>query len=351
MMIEIFNLTYFGNTLLQYLIFFGITIGSIIIGKLFFFISKTIIRVKAEKTKTQLDDILVNVLEKPLVVLVFILGFSFAVNTLSLGPKGIDFFANTISILWTIDIAWIVITFVDALILNYIQPITAKTKSDLDDALVPLIRKLVKTVLIIIAAIIVIDRFGYNVSSLLAGLGIGGLAFALAAKDMLANLFGGFAIITDKPFKLGDRIKVEGHDGWVREIGLRTTKVETLDGFLMIVPNSKIADSILENVSKEKARKVKMTIGVEYATSSKKMEQAKKILKDIIKKNTLTKDESIVGFSEFADSSLNILTIYWIKDLNNIITIKDQINTEIKKQFEKAKIEMAFPSRTIYLKK
>ncbi len=343
--------TYLGNTLSSYLIFLGIIIASIIIGRLLFLISRKIIRVKAAKTATKIDDVLVEVLERPLVFLISIIGLMVGLKTLYISESVNNFFQNLISILLTIDVAWFVISFVDSLLVHYIQPITDKTKSDVDDMLLPLVRRLAKITLIIIAAIIIIDKFGYNITSLVAGLGIGGIALAFAAKDLLANLFGGFAIITDKPFKMGDRIKIENYDGWVREIGLRTTRVETLDGFQLIVPNSKIADSILENVSREQARKVKMVFGLEYNTSIKKMEEAKKILHEIIKKNKDTRDDSIIGFTEFGESSLNIQAIYWIKNLDKIIEAKHNVNMEIKKQFERAKINMAFPSRTVYMKK
>lgn len=343
--------TYMGNTIFQYLIFFSIIVGAIIVGRIIYYISKKILRVKAEKSANKLDDLIVAVIEKPLVFLIFIIGLTIAFKTLTLSTSFEGTAGNIVKILIIIDIFWFVISFIDGLIVNFVTPVTAKSKSDLDDMLVPLIRKLVKTVLFLIAIIMIVDNFGYNITSLIAGLGIGGLAFALAAKDMLANLFGGVAIMTDKPFKLGDRIKVGGYDGWIKEIGLRSTRMTTLDGFQMVVPNAIIANSILENVSKEKARKVKMVIGVEYATSIKKMEQAKKILEDVIKKNNYTKSESKVNFTEFADSSLNFLVIYWIKDLNNILETKHTVNMEIKKQFEKAKIEIAFPTTTVYLKK
>ncbi|MBC8500634.1 MAG: mechanosensitive ion channel family protein [Nanoarchaeota archaeon] len=350
-MIPILDNVYFGNTIFDYLIFFAIIVGSLIVGRAVFYISKRVLRKKAEISKTKIDDILVEAMEKPLVFLIFIIGFIIALKTLNLSPSISKIFSNIVQIILTINIFWFVIYFVDALLIHYITPLASKTKSELDDALLPVVRRLVKVTLIVIAVIIIIDNFGYDVTSLIAGLGIGGLAFALAAKDMLANLFGGMSILTDKPFKLGDRIKIEDYDGWVREIGLRTTKMETLDGFQLIVPNAKIADTILQNVSREKSRKVKATIGVEYDTPMRKMEEAKKILEDVVLKNKDTENRSIVSFKEFGDSSLNFLVIYWIKNLDNILNAKHNINMEIKKRFEKAKIEMAFPTRTVYLKK
>jgi MscS family membrane protein len=214
-----------------------------------------------------------------------------------------------------------------------------------------LAKRFVNFIFYIIAIVMILRAMGFEVTGLLAGLGIGGLAFALAAKDMLANLFGGVTILSDKPFKLGDRIKVAGYDGWVKEIGLRSTRIMTLDGFLMIIPNSMVANSAIENVSEEDKRKVVMTIGVEYSTTQAKMKKAKEIIERVVKKNKDTDDKALVSFTEFADSSLNFLVIYWIKNLDDILGAKHNINMEIKKEFEKAKISMAFPTRTVHLKK
>lgn len=344
-----FQTEIWSNAVLDYIIALGIIIGSIIFARIVFKISRNVLKHRAAKTKTQLDDILVTVLEKPVVFLIFVLGLFIALKTLSFNTRITEMVMNIINILTIIGVSWFIIYLIDGFILNYFSPKVAQTK--IDRGLVPVIRKIVKVILIIIAITLIISNFGYDISSLIAGLGIGGLAFALAAKDMLSNLFGGISIMTDKPFKIGDRIKVAGYDGWVQEIGLRTTKVKTLDNFQMIIPNSIVANTPVENVSREEARKVKVTIGVEYTTSMKKMEEAKKILEQIIKENPDTKDESIVSFEEFADSSLNFQIIYWIKNLNNILPAKHKINMEIKKRFEKAKISMAFPTRTVYVKK
>ncbi|MBC8494953.1 mechanosensitive ion channel family protein [archaeon] len=350
-MIAFLEHTYFGNTLIRYLVFIIIIIIAAVVGKIVFYISRNVLQKKAARTKNRIDDLLVQTLEKPLVFLIFIIGLSIALKTLTFSSSADTFFGNVVEIILTIDIFWFVIVFIDALIVNYVAPLTAKTKSDLDDVLLPVVRKIVKVTITCLAIIIIFDNFGYDVTSLIAGLGIGGLAFALAAKDMLANLFGGVTIMTDKPFKLGDRIKIESYDGIVEDIGLRSTRLKTLDGFQLVVPNATIANSILENVTKEKSRKVKMNIGVEYSTSMQKMKEAKKIIEEIVIKNEDTDDKSIVSFNMFGESALNFLIIYWIKNLDNILNAQHNINMEIKRRFEKAKINIAFPSTTVYLKK
>ena len=346
------DIIWFGNTLWQYLEFLGAIVGGIILGKIFYWVSKNVIEKLTEKTATKLDDIIIASLKHPVVFLLFSIGFLVGSKFLTLGAKGVQTFSNITQILITINVAWFIMNIIDAFIVHYLKPATARTKSDLDDTLIPIIRKAVKIVIVLIVVIMIVDNFGYDVTSLIAGLGLGGLAFALAAQDMLANLFGGVAILSDKPFKLGDRIRLDDkNDGFVREIGLRTTRLETLDGTMVVIPNSKMADTILENVSKEQARKIKMTIGVTYDTSNKKLTQAKQIIADVIKENQDTKDDSLISFFNFGDSALEILVIYWIRNFDNILGAKDHVNMEIKKRFEKAKIEFAYPTQVVYVKK
>ncbi|MBN2567501.1 mechanosensitive ion channel family protein [Candidatus Woesearchaeota archaeon] len=342
--------TYFGNTVMQYLVFLLILAGGILAGRAAHWVATTILAQAAKKTKTNLDDILIKELKRPIVFLLFILSAYYGITFLALSERAAEIFSNVLQMLIILDITWFLIAFVDSILIHYVQPLTEKTKSDLDEHLLPILRKLVKIILIVIALIMIISEFGYDVTSLLAGLGLGGLAFALAAQDLLKNLFGGVAILTDKPFKLGQRIKVdEKYDGFVREIGMRTTRIETFDGTQLILPNSKIADSIVENISAERARRVKLVLGVTYGTSSAKLERAQRILADIVKRNRNTEDESRVWFSGFGDFALQLTLIYWIRDLDNIITAQGEINTAIKKGFEKARIDFAFPTQTIEL--
>jgi MscS family membrane protein len=250
-----------------------------------------------------------------------------------------------------IAVTWFIVSFVDALLANYLLPYAQQSSSKLDDTLFPLVKGLVNFALYAIAIIFIIQYLGYEVTGLLAGLGIGGLAFALAAQDVLSNFFGGAAVITDKPFKVGDRILLSGNDGFVRQIGMRSTTIETFDGTMIVVPNSTVASSVVENISAERARRVKVILGVEYGTSTKKMMMAKELLTQIVLDDKCTEDRSLVHFTAFGPSSLDIQLIYWIKDLDNILSTKDAINFAIKDAFEKHRISFAFPSQTVYVKK
>ena len=328
--------------------------GGIILGKIFYWLSTNFIRLFTKKTKTNLDDLLVQYLEKPVMFLIFILGFFYGIKFLTLSEAGILRLDNITEILVTLNIAWFLTGFIDAFLENYLKPMAAKSKTDLDDHLLPIVRKLIKFVIWAITLIMIISKFGYDVSSLVAGLGIGGLAFALAAKDLLGNLFGGVAILADKPFKLRDRIKIGDIDGVVSEIGMRTMQIKTFGGTIITVPNSKVVDSVVENVTKEKARRMVVTLGLEYDTPPLKMEKAKKILMDILKKEKeLVHEDSSVYFTNFGASSLDLRVVYWItkEGLKDYWGIQDRINMKILSEFNKAKLGFAYPSQTIYVKK
>ena len=185
---------------------------------------------------------------------------------------------------------------------------------------------------------------------MLAGLGIGGLVFALAAQDSVANLFGGFTIFIDKPFKLRDRIKINGFDGTIKEVGIRSTKLVTLEGRTVTVPNKVFTGSPIENVSSEPTRKVVLNLGLTYDMDDKKIVQAMDILQKIVDDNEGIEESPKIAFNQFGDFALNILFIYYIKKGSDILGTQTEINLEILKQFNKNKLEFAFPSQTIFTK-
>jgi MscS family membrane protein len=345
---------YLGNNLGEYTIFFLVIIGAVLAGKIVTWTTKTFIKAFAAKTKTKADDLIVDLLEGPVLFTIFIVALWYGERLLTMSEGFGDLYGKIVTILFLINIAWYLMRFLGGLMVHYIEPLTEKTDTDLDDHMLPIMKKLINFVIIAIVAIMVIDKLGYNVSSLLAGLGLGGLAFALAAQDLVSNLFGGIAILMDKPFKIGDRIKVADVDGFVREIGLRTTRIETFGGTMIVVPNSKIVDSISENVSAEKERRMAFTIGVEYGTPSKKIEEGKKLIEQNIKKvKGLNHKNFAIHFVEFDDSSLNIRVQYWItpEGMNDYFGVQDKLLLGIKGDFEKAKIDMAFPTQTLHIKK
>lgn len=290
-------------------------------------------------------------LEEPIVFALVLAGIWYATQTLSFSDTARDWLGNIFQGLIVLNVAWLISRLFDSLYREYLVPIADKSETDLDDHLLPILRKGTKIIVWALAIIVALNNAGYNVGAILAGLGIGGLALAMAAKDTVSNIFGGFTILTDRPFKIKDRIKVIGLDGIVEEIGLRSTRIRTLQGRSVLVPNSKFTDNPVENISSEPNRKVVLKLGLTYDMTEKQMNKALDILKKIASQNKNLEEKVIVSFNEFGDFALGILFIYYIKSGHDILTTQTEINSEILKQFNKNKLEMAFPTQTIYSKK
>lgn len=336
---------------LRYVLFILLLVVVFFVTKFVYYVFSKTFKALASKTKSKLDDLLIEALQKPILVLVFIGGMHFGKDILYLSEQAAKIYTQVLTVVFFISITWFIVKFIDALLANYLQPLTKSSKTKIDDTLYPVLRRLVNFFIYAVAIAFILQYLGFEITGLLAGLGIGGLAFALAAQDILSNFFGGAAIIADKPFKVGDRIRIEGNDGFVTKVGLRTTALETFDGTKIVLPNKTVAHTVLENVSSERARRVKVILGVEYSTTTKKLEKAKKVLEKIVLENPSTEDKSLVHFKSFGPSSLDIQVIYWIKDLDNILQAQDEINFAIKRAFEKEGLEFAYPSQTVYVKK
>jgi MscS family membrane protein len=343
---------YFGNTLGRYLLFFG-TIGlAVLIGKALYWVFENIIRKFTEKTKTKIDDIIFDAIRKPMILVLVILGIYLGSLLLTLSESMQRFFSNTVEFLIILNVGWFIIGFLDSIIEHYLVPFAQQTETDLDDHLIPVLRTVLKVVIFCVTIIVALSNIGFNVGAFLAGLGIGGLALALASKDILANLFGGITILTDRPFKMGDLIDYKGRRGTILEIGMRTTKIRTIENTVMIIPNSNITVDMIENVTAGTERRFKFTIGIEYGSSAKDVEKAVEIVKDCVNKMPhVNTEKTLVAFESFNAYSLDITCIYFMKEMTDFFTNRGTMNLELKKRFEKAKISMAFPTQTIEIKK
>jgi len=206
--------------------------------------------------------------------------------------------------------------------------------------------------LYIIAVLLILQNIGYNVAGLLAGLGIGGLAVALAGKETLANLFGSIAVLMDRPFQVNDLIRLGATEGTVEKIGLRSTRVRTPEGFLVSIPNQNITTSEVVNLSARPTRRQEFTLGLVYNLSADQMREAVQMVRDICAAHPLTADVWAY-WTSFGDSSLNIQVIYWSKATGRqqFLAGLEDLNLEIKARFDAAGFGFAFPTRTVVLQR
>jgi len=332
---------FYGNTVLDWARTALIIIAAVVAGKvLYWLIGKTVKRLAA-KTKTRFDDIVVDMAEEPFVFGVVIMGFWYGLRKLTLSQTAQIAVDKSIQALLILDGAWLITRMFDALVEEYLVPLARKTESDLDDHIVSIIRKGMKISVWIIAIIMAMDNAGADVFSIMAGLGIGGLAYALAAKDAVANFFGSIAIFLDKPFKVGDRIQTCGYDGVVTEVGLRSTRIRTrYQGRIVTVPNLMIAAADIVNVETENGRQVFAVYRLTPKMSSEQVTAAMDILKKIAKDDADTQEKVVSGFFAITEYSRDIMLLYWVKsDASNLKT-RTRINLEIIRQFEANKIEL-----------
>jgi MscS family membrane protein len=248
-------------------------------------------------------------------------------------------------------LTYMALKFVDLLLRYWRQRATAETDRSFDEQLLPIVRKSLKAFVIVVAILVTCQNLQIDITAAIASLSIGGLAIGLAAQDTLANLFGAVALFVDKPFRVGDQVRIDSVEGTVEGIGMRSTRVRSLDGFLVTMPNKAVGNATVINISQRPSIRTEMNIGITYDTPPAKVDLALAIIKDVLGRHPMTKD-FIISFNKFADSSLNILVLHWwnSKDFRAYITGFQDINLALKKRFDEEGINFAFPSQTLYVK-
>lgn len=258
------------------------------------------------------------------------------------------------AVLITITVVYVIYQAVE-LVSYWLRRLTAKTATTLDDMMVPMVRKTLRVVTVILGLVQIAQQLSDKpITSILAGLGVGGLAVALAAQDTIKNFFGSLVIFSDHPFQLGDRVVVDDADGSIEEVGLRSTRIRTLDGHLVTIPNGELANMTIRNISKRPYIKRVANITVTYDTPPEKVERAIEIIKEILNRKNECFPADFpprVYFNDFNAVSLNILVIYWFAPPAywDFLEFDQAFNFEVLRRFNEEKIEFAFPTQTLYL--
>jgi len=346
--LEILQEVYYGNTLMAWIISLGVILLSVILGKVIYWVFSKVVRAFTSKTATKVDDIIIDMIEEPVVFAIIASGIWFGLTLLVLPDMFSSAISNSYSLILSLLVGWVAVRLFDALYHEYLLPWASNTDNDLDDQLMLILRKGVKMIIWVLAIVIGMNNAGYDVGALIAGLGIGGLALAMAAKDTVSNVFGGFTIFTDKPFRLNDRIVVGDYDGTVEEIGVRSTRLRTLAGRVVTIPNAQFSDEPVENISVEPSRKIVLNLGMTYDTTPDQMQGAMDTLRAIGEANSNTEEKIVIAFNGFGDFALNIMFIYYIRKGCDIGGTQTEINMEILRQFNDKKLEFAFPTQTLY---
>lgn len=339
-----------GNTIENWGISILIILGAIIIVKLLSLLGKKVIKPFVTGTDNHLDDVIFYSLEAPVKFAIILLGIWIAIHRLVYPDSFVKVVDNAYSILIVLDITW----FFGRLFSSLLQVYWGKQSNGQANKMMPIIKRTILVIVWLIGIVMALSNVGVNISALLGTLGIGGIAFALAAQDTVKNVFGTFTILTDKPFSIGDTIRVDSYEGTVVDVGVRSTKIMNYDKRIITFPNYKITDTSIVNISSEPMRRVVLNLGLTYDTTSEKMKEALELLKSIPKRveNVSSNPSDIVAvFTEYSDSALAIMYIYFIEKQGDILGVTSNMNMEILAAFNKAGLNLAFPTRTVYIQK
>jgi len=352
MVMEIFDVlnTYVVNDYAKAVVIF---VFLAIFFRILLFIVRKVVFFFTKKTKTDLDDILIKKLSFPLTLLAIVFSLAISVKVLTLEETTAFIIDNLIYSVIIIVVARVLYLFVNILVLSGLKRVAKRSKIKMDDTLFHMFSSLLNAVLIVLSVLYIMNIWGVEIGPLLAGLGIAGLAVALALQPILSNIFSGAAVIMDGSVKVGDLVYLEGESikGRVEKIGLRSTRVKTFDNEYFIVPNNKLADSAIQNIALPNPKvRVVIPFGVAYGSSIKKV---KDIVRGEIRKVVdIDKSEKIIiRFLEMADSSLNFKVYFYVNSFENRASAVDETNTRIYNALNKAKIEIPFPQMDVNLKK
>ena len=334
-----------GNTVQEYLIAVGVFIISLFILK----IIRTVIFYRLEKlaqrTKTDIDDTFLKIIKSVKPPFYFFLAVYLSFSSLTIYPP-------VKKVLKAILIIWIIYQLILAsqILIDYIIKRKFK-KKEKDNSATDLASKILKGILWTFGILLALSNLGVNISSLIAGLGIGGVAVALAMQNILSDLFSSFSIYFDKPFEIGDFIIVGDMMGTVKKIGIKTTRIRALQGEEIVFSNRELTTAKIQNFGKMQERRICFQIGVVYETPLENLKKIPSLIQEIIQSVDLTRFDR-AHFVKFGDSSLIFEIVYYLQtpDYNQYMDIHQKINFKIKEIFEKENIGMAYPTQTIYLR-
>ena len=344
---QILEYTFWNNTVKDYLITLAVMLA--IIGFVRFVRTIALKKLKqlAVQTDSMLDDLLLQLFEKSILPIINVGALFAASHYLTLPPKVDRILYATIAVLLTFFVARLIVAAIKTALDHYLEK---QENAEEKKRQVRSLLMIVKIFVWLLALLFLFSNLGYDITAIVTGLGIGGIAIALAAQTILGDLFSYFVIFFDRPFEIGDFITVDDKRGTVEYIGLKTTRIRSLTGEMLVVSNTNLTNSRVHNFKKMERRRIVFTLGVTYQTPAEKLRQIPSIIKDAIE-NTPGTTFDRAHFSAFADFSLNFEVVYFIDDadIKVYMDAHQQINLSIYQAFEQQGIEFAYPTQTIYL--
>lgn len=340
------DIEFFGNDLWQILAFLGAILGAFVLSALTRWLLNSVARKIAEKTDSEVDDILLSVVARPAIATVFVFILYPALDLLNLS-EGVQSGAESVfTVVITLLITIALANLYEKLLDHWLTPIAEKSETKLDDQVFPIIIRGGKYTIIVLGAIIALSNAGYNIYSLLAGLGVGGLALAMAARETLAHAFGGVTIFTDRPFRMGDYIIIDAdkeYEGVVDAIGLRSTRIRTRFDTLLFLPNAIVTNQPLVNISAYGERRRHSTsLYLHRKNSPDLVDMALQGIEEICE-NHEEIDKYKVYLKEIHPWGLRIKYRFWVTHCKRYHAVVGQVNQAILHRFARGGITLADP--------
>jgi small-conductance mechanosensitive channel len=334
-----------GNVYLKFLLILAVTVLAAYIAK---FILKRILKPLTKKTKTKIDDLIVKSFSSIIFYIILALGLKIGFDSFDFETQIPNSIINTLLIAL---VSFLIFRIIQNFAQLWRREWATKTKSTADDRMIPLIEKILKAIVLILAIIFIFSAWNINISPLLATAGIAGLAVGLAVKDSLANIIGGLQLVFDKTFKVGDKVQLEsGELGVIFDVGLRSTKLKTYDNEVIYIPNGQLANAKIKNYTQpDLSIRVNVNFGVVYGADTEKVRE---VVLEAVKKidKVLEEPEPIVLFLKMSDFSLDFVARAWVESYADAYSTSIKMTDEIYNALNRAKIGIPFPTRTIYTK-
>jgi len=349
-LLEQFDLQNSENGLVRYIACAAILLITIVLCRVILTIVFAFVRKLTSKTETALDDRMLKALEGPLTALILVVGVVTAIKALKLTPVADNMLGYFYTLAFSFVVFWFLLRVFNTILDHLHEKAVARKMSVA--AFMPWIKKTLLAIFFIFGVLMIAQSLGADVKAFLAGLGIGGLAVALAAQDTLANIFGSVVVAVDQPFKVGETIQIGSTIGMVEDIGLRSTKIRRIDKALVIIPNKTVASENITNLARFTERRVEQVLGVTYSTTAEQMDElVGEIRRLILAEEEVDPTSLICYFRDFSASSLDIWIVFVVKDpdFHKHMQLRMRLNLAFIRAVEARGLSFAFPTQTVIL--
>lgn len=346
-LLSLLNFQFYHNPVNDWGMALGIVVFSLVFARVFYWmVSKSLLWL-SRNTNTKIDDLIIQRIDTPIAMGIVLVGIRFALKILEF-PLVIERYVHRGFVMMSaLTVTWLATRIVRAIIENQYKKYAEEENVKVDEQMLLFIKRSSLILLWSMGAVVGLNNAGVDVSALIAGLGIGGLAFALAAQDTVKNLIGGLIIFFDKPFHMGDVIHVKEFQGTVIYIGMRSTRIRNAAGRIITIPNAQFSDSGIENITVEPTRRMSAVLALSPETPVDKVKEAIVIVNEVLKKTAgVFHDDADTFVDKFTASSIDVTFIYFIQKGNNVHQKQNEVNLAILQYFRQAGIPLANPNQS-----